>query len=42
MDVNAQVIFELFNEPFLGYSQATEDDWICWSNGTRYPRGADW
>lgn len=32
---NRMVLFELFNEPFLGYSNVKDDDWICWANGTR-------
>lgn len=32
---NPLVIFELFNEPFIGYSKASDADWTCWSNGTR-------
>ena len=31
---NPLVIFELFNEPFLGGSQAKANDWVCWRNGT--------
>ena len=32
---NPLVIFELFNEPFLGNSDAKAKDWICWANGTQ-------
>ena len=31
---NPLVMFELFNEPFVGNSKASDDDWTCWSNGT--------
>jgi hypothetical protein len=31
---NPLVLFELFNEPFLGNSRPSDDDWRCWSNAT--------
>ena len=35
---NPLVIFELFNEPFLGDSKVTDKDWMCWANGrTTHP-----
>jgi hypothetical protein len=30
---NQAVIFELFNEPFAGNSQASTADWACWRDG---------
>ena len=32
---NPLVIFELFNEPFIGNGDAKAKDWICWANGTQ-------
>ena len=32
---NPLVMFELFNEPFLGESQAKAKDWACWANATQ-------
>ena len=31
---NSLVLYELFNEPYVGNSQANDQDWRCWSNGT--------
>jgi hypothetical protein len=30
---NSAVIFELFNEPYAGSSQAASADWACWRDG---------
>lgn len=30
---NPSVIFDLFNEPYLGRSHPTPGDWACWLNG---------
>jgi endoglucanase len=30
---NPSVIFDLFNEPYLGRGRPTAADWLCWRNG---------
>jgi hypothetical protein len=30
---NPSVIFDLFNEPYLGRGKPTAADWLCWRNG---------
>jgi len=35
---NSSVLFDLHNEPFPGFNNATTTGWLCWKNGSTAPQ----